>query len=786
MKKTGIFLAVMAVVAAICVVGMVYNSTESGSLTEESVRELTVLTDSGFYEGEAQVRVTVPKGAQVYYTINCEEPTRESGQLYQGPIVLSAPEQGEQVHVLRFKACYENGIWSDTVTKTYFVGQDIENRYTTMVLSIVGKPEDLFGYEEGILVPGKRYDEFMEANPGIHPGGGVEANYTMRGDAAEREVYLEMFDADGEEIFTQNGGVRVTGELSRLNNHKSLRLYARREYDEVNNKFRYDFFEGVTAEEDGTMGQEYKRLLLKNSGQDYGYGFLRTELVGRLADQAGFPDVQHVTPVCVYINGEYYGSYWLANHFDSQYFENRYGAYDGEFVVLESADTKKTPSDENDVLEVSAATEYNEQYERFAAMDLTVEANYAALQEFMDVENYLQYFAIENYVGNYDWPDANLKTYRYVAGESGYAQDGVFDGRYRMLLFDADYGFGLMFYHDNYGTLVNKMTLDKILNERSPLFAALMQREDCRKYFVSYTLDLMNGVMRAENVIAQVDEMHASRVQELARTLSQEGLVGGLLLDQGTLNMETVDRNLQQIKAYAAERPQYVLQDIQQQFSYGQKYKLTVVSGDGTEQYSRVRINEVYCEDSEFVGTYLKEIPVHLSPCMAPNETFSHWLVNGMEITEQELILEGEDVVGESLEVQLVTKEAVSPRLQISRVATRGQSDYVELINLSTQTLSTSGYYLTDTEELLKYELPVIVLAPGETIRLVGKDNSSAESLGQFGLNFNLKTGETLQLSYRNDLVDSIKIPQLSEDGVYVRDFVRDIYTEQKREQKVE
>ncbi len=781
MKKTVIFLAVMAVLGVICAAGIRYDG--SGAAKETLKQEFAVLTNSGFYESKVQVRVTVPEGAKVYYTMNCEDPTPENGQFYQGSVELVAPETGAQVYVLRFKAYLEDGTCLDTLPGTYFVGQGIENRYTTKVLSIVGEPEDLFGYEEGILVPGKRYDEFMEANPGVHPGGGVEANYTLRGDEAEREVFLEMFDADGQTIFSQKGGVRVTGQLSRINNHKSLRLYARKEYDEENNKFRYDFFEGLTTEADGTMGQEYKRLVLKNSGQDYGYAFLRNELVNALASQAGFPDVQHVTPVCVYINGEYYGCYWLSNHYDSEYFETRYGAYDGEFVILERTDRAKTPSDDSSETENVAVEEYNRQYELFASMDLTVEENYKKLQEFMDVENYLQYFAIENYVGNFDWPENNVKTYRYVAGETGYIEDSVFDGRYRMLLYDADYGFGLMFYHDTIGTLVNEMTLDKIMYEYSPLFAALMKREDCRQYFVSYTLDLMNGAMSAENVAAQVDKMHLSRVQELARMLQVEGLVGGLILEQDAMNMATVDRNLQQIKSFAEARPIYVLEDIKDKFDYRQPYKLTVLNG---VSYSGVKVNGVYCEGTEFRGTYLKEIPVTLTPCLGPNEVFSHWLVNGETVEETTLVLAGEDVGGEEITVQLVTEEVAEPRLQIVAVATRGQQDYVELVNCSVSPVSTSGYYLTDSEEPWKYQLPALVLEPGESLRLVGENNNSIESLGQYGLNFNLKTGENLRLFYKNQLIDSVELPQMSEDGVYIKDFVRGVYTEQKREQTTE
>ncbi|MCM1551113.1 MAG: CotH kinase family protein [Butyrivibrio sp.] len=778
-KRKCIFLIVMAAVFVVCAVGIAEAQGDSEeSVSKEHTDKLSISADSGFYAEDLRVIISAPRGTEVYYTLDCGEPTPGSGLPYRDAISFRAEEEA-QLYVLRVKGYGADGTESEIYTRSYFCGSNIADRYDSLVLSMVGEPELLFGYEEGILVPGAWYDAFMEEHPDIHPGADIQANYTMRGREAEREVLLEMFDEEGQTLFTQMGGVRVMGEMSRRNNHKNLRLYARREYDEQN-KFSYDFFGDLYSLEDGTLGQEYKRLLLKNCGQDYAYGFVRGELVGRLADQAGFPDTQHVRPVCVYINRIYYGSYWLTSNYDGQYFENRYGAYDGEFVILEGGDRIKQVSDDSDQEEAERAEEFNAKYDAFSKADLTDDANYRELQEFLDVENYLQYFAIENYVGNFDWPDSNLRTYRYVAGESGYQEDSVFDGRYRMLLYDVEYGFGLMFYYGTLGTLANKMTLDKILYESSPLFAALMQREDCREYFTSYTLDLMNGVMRAENVAEQVDALHASRRDELARMYAVEGLIGGTLLGDVPLEMGTVESNIQQIRVYAQERPQYVYQDIYEQFGYGQQYKMTVVSEN---VMSSVKVNSVYCGDDTFVGTYLKELPVTLTPCLSPNEVFDCWLVNGAAHQEQELVLQGSAIEGDEVEVRLVTRELDSPLLQIAEVAGRGQEDYVTLINLSTQDINTKGYYLSDSEDMYRYALPVMVLKPEESVRLVGKDNDSAESLGEYVLNFNLKEGETLSLTYMSEIIDIVTLPKLSRDGVYVRDFQRNIYIEHKREQ---
>lgn len=781
--KKYVFLAVLLGLFFVCIAGLAAGdgTDKQNTADADMTGEFRVLADSGFYLDDLEIEVQAPAGAKVYYRMDGGQPGPGSGQVYDGPILLEAGEE-EKITVIRFRALYEDGSFSETITRNYFVGRQIRQRYQSVVLSIAGDPEGLFGYEEGILVPGIRYDEFLRENPGVHPGGGVEANYTLRGREAEREVSLEMFDADGKEVFSLNGGIRVVGQLSRLNQHKSLRLYARREYDEVNNKFRSDFFGDLYSLQDGTLGQKYKRLQIKNSGQDYGYGFVRNELVNRLADQAGFPDTLHVAPVCVYINGMYYGSCWLCSNYDDQYFENRYGIFDGTFEILEGGDREKYVSEDADPQERDMTEEFNARYDYFAGLDYTVEENFRELSEFMDVENYLQYFAIENYVGNDDWPDANLKTYRYRAGESGYGE-GVFDGRYRMLLFDADYGFGLTFYHDTIGTLVNEMTLDKIMYDKSPLFAALMEREECREYFVSYTLDLMNGVMRAENVGEQVDELHLSHQEELRRTVETPGLTGGLLLEEQQINMEAVENNVQRIKDYAAARPQYILQDIEEKFGYGQQYELTVVSQETTNP---VKINSMYCEDSVFTGTFLKEVPVHITPCPNPGESFQYWIVNGVIREDEELILQGEDIGGDAVEVELVMRDDGEPRLQICAVAAKGQKDYVELVNLSSQTVSTEEYYLTDDDDPYKYTLPAIVLQPGEKLRLVGKDNRDADSLGSYGFNFNLRQGETVTLTYGREPADSVRIPDLSEDGVYVRDFQRGVYIERKQEYTAE
>ena len=181
------------------------------------------------------------------------------------------------------------------------------------------------------------------------------------------------------------------GGWSRANLQKSLKIFARRSYDEVNNKIRYEFFPGkFAASGDGTIIRAFKRLVLRNTGNDNGFGFIRDELFQTLAGQAGYMDYQAVRPAVLFINGEYRGNFWLHEVYCDEYFEQHYGEYAGTFEILEGGETYKK-SDEDGANEYAIA-DYEEAYS-YSYEDLTDDATYKKLSEVIDVENYLAYYA---------------------------------------------------------------------------------------------------------------------------------------------------------------------------------------------------------------------------------------------------------------------------------------------------------------------------------------------------------------------------------------------------------
>ena len=481
-----------------------------------------------------ELSVVSKKNGYITYTLDGSEPT-ESSTLYTEPILLVASDSNvPNLYSLRAKAWYDDGTCSDSYVHTYFLSETIDERYTTVVFSINGNPEELTDGPKGIL-----YGE----------------NYKQRGRASERKVHIEALSADGALLFAQHAGVRVFGGSSREHAVKSLKLYARKEYEAGKGSFRTDLFGSIDI--DSAPITKYDKLVLRNGGDDFQSAFLRDELVHRLAADAGFSAYEANVPALAYINGEYYGFYWLHESYCNKYFQNRNGKSDGEYIVLEGSDRNKSVTD--DAAEAAAAKEYNALYKKYAYSDLKNNTTYGELCALLDVESYLDYMSLNMYVANYDWPQGNYRCYRYYAADGEEYGTGDRDGRWRFLLHDADVGFGTYQASDDAGAARNdlkQVLSDSGSSRHAPLLAALLKREDCKQYFINKMLDYMNGAFSYENVCRVLDEMCAERDAEL--TYYYERL--NQLRDSFEIYARPArtELHIARIRSFAEQRPVYM------------------------------------------------------------------------------------------------------------------------------------------------------------------------------------------------------------------------------------
>lgn len=455
-------------------------------------------TPQRFLKNDSQLILTAPEGAEIRYTLDGSLPDKDAAH-YTEPIpVRTLIADFPVCTVLRAKAYFADGTESAVASQTFWAAGDIDMTFHNPVLSLIGDPAEITEKPDGIFY-GK--------------------NAKQRGRQSERAVSAELLDDSGNVLFAQDAGMRVFGAASRESSIKSVKLFARKSYDPEHGKFEYDGFQ--TADSEGGVIGEYDKLVVRNAGNDFQFAFMRDELNQTLAAEAGYTDCEGVLPVVVYLNGSYYGMHWLHESICDDLLKEKYGGKkQGNYLILEGREREKTVPDDDEET-AAAAVKFDETYKELSALDLTGDDNYVKVCDWLDVENYLDYFAFNICVNNKDWPQGNQKLYRFAADEeSGYdrSEGSRTDGRWRFWIHDTDYSEGL---YEQTETQAEYDNLSQILNEDSeryaPLFAALMQREDCKTHFIEKVRELMHGTLSSEHVIETVERLNASRFSEMQR-----------------------------------------------------------------------------------------------------------------------------------------------------------------------------------------------------------------------------------------------------------------------------
>lgn len=758
---------------------VVWEQLGNARETESGKRDITVSHKSGFYSEAFVLKLSGKNIDTIYYTMDGSQPEAggENTLVYDGGIRIGCEEE-ETVWQIGYLVRFQDGSLSEPANVTYITGTRIAERYDMDVLTVWGVPDGLFGYENGVFVQGKLGEEYIAETIAEHPDYQwgfdnhrfpVFGNRYLTGREAERSVAMTLFDRSGHVLLSQNCGLRIYGAMSRSKNQPSFRLYARSEYDEENT-FHYPLFEDRYTY-DGKLMDQYKRLIVRNGGNDNGYAYIRNEFAQRICQEAGFLDTQSVRPVCVYVNGAYYGTYWILSNYDDRYFEETYGEYTGQMYVYEGImEELDTSQEEEEPIYYELAEEYNEKQQYFSRADLSLEENWAELNEFMDVENFLQYMAIQNYIGNTDTLYNNFRIYRYYASDGEYLEDSVFDGRFRFLLFDLDYSLGLLQVDDS-GTLPTASTLSDRLSagwDSILLLAKLLERQDCREYYLRYSLSLMNYYFSEAHAMPVLWEMHGSREKELRRVYETE-LPADNFLAPAEVDYANVEKSPDSIRWYLSERPKYALEDWEESFGELDTCKVILTN----ESEATVTLDYASLHEKEFEGTYIRGLSVNLSAVPRKGRQFVKWIVNGTTFTSQEIEITPEMLSGEELRLECVCEPDPEADLEITAVKPKGGADYIVITNFSQESRRLSDYFLSDDgENIMKSSLPGLELGAGESVTVYCRNYTGAEALGNPGVDFNIKVGEIVTLSHKSGRICSqLTVPELgTKYGVYTMD----------------
>ncbi len=479
--------------------------------------ELKFSVEAGYYDTPFSLEIEGAEGCRIFYTLDGSEPTVDSIP-YDGAIWLEDASLHENVYsartdtstgfygdligmyasenpgyrapdvpvdkcnIVRAAAFDGDGNCVDSVEGSYFVGFGKKTGYDGMwTVSLITEPENLFGYDKGIYETGRIFDEYRkllpkEDTPFRSCWWWWDANYRSRGRDSERPAHVEIFDAAGQLLLSEDCGIRIQGRGSRGKTPKSLNVYARVEYA-GSGEFSEDIF---------GMGERPHKFVIFSGADDSAYK-VKDYLVHSMEAGLDF-STMYFKPAVLFLDGEYWGTYYVTESYNADYISDHYGVPPDEVVMVKE-----------DALEEGREEEiglYREMRKFLSEHDMTLEENFKKAQDMIDMCSYIDYYAAQIFIGRYgDWPGKNEGAWRSRNIVQG---DRYADGRWRWMLFDVNSG-SLSMDRVEADTLAEVLAVDSV-------FASLFQNEDFRKQFAERLLYIAEQVYAEEKVDRFIDD----------------------------------------------------------------------------------------------------------------------------------------------------------------------------------------------------------------------------------------------------------------------------------------
>lgn len=506
--------------------------------------------------------------------------------------------------IIRARAVDGSGAVSEIISHTYFVFNPETTSFTLPIFSIIVDPVNFFDDELGIYVPGELGDS---SDFGL-------GNFNERSIEWERDGFLQYFDEKGDFVHGQDVGFRIHGGWSRRFAQKSLRVYARNQYE--NRVLPVEFFPGEGI-------QPYRRIVLRNSGSEWGLSMLRDGLAHELISHLNLT-TQKFQPSVVFINGEYWGIHNIRERVDRHYLERRYAINPDNIDILV----------QQGIATEGTSAHYSNFMHYVRTSDLSSPEVYETVKTLMDTENYLDYYATQVYLGNNDWPHNNIDFWRLRVPYNEDAPWGH-DGRWRWITYDLDRSF-------HFGNFTNATTnmiwwttleLDGRYSQVWPneLFRKLLENDDFRRDFINRTADILNTTFLSTRIINAVDSLAVIIEPEMGRQVQR----------WSRPTSKTAWYNeLSRIRNFADNRPAHLRNHVRDYFKLGGNRTISLSVNNSRKGYIRINSTDlregnksVILQNNSWSGDYYDGIPVRLEAVPEFGYRFVHWVVNSEEIT---------------------------------------------------------------------------------------------------------------------------------------------------------
>jgi hypothetical protein len=676
--------------------------------------ELSFSREGGFYPGELVVEIASP-GSVVYFTTDGSKPGRNSYR-YKRPIAI------HQTVTIRALAIHQDGRYSDIISHTYLIDEPTSQ---LPIVAIGISPSVLFHPYHGLFMLGSNAVDTLWKKPG--------ANFWSK---REVPANIEIFEPNGECVYRSLSGFRLFGGMSRLFPQKSIAIVARKRYGDKRIKHKI-FGKGHP--------NKYKYLVLRNSGSDFGKTHFRDALMTSLVEDWDL-EKQASRPSHVYINGHYWGIYNIREKVNRYFIASYHNEIDKDSIdLIEHRYTRKRGS----------LREYKKLLRFLEENDLSESSNYAYIQSVIDVDNFMDYQIAQIYFDNQD-AGGNIKYWRPQYEE----------GRWRWILYDTDWGFGL---HESDAYLNN--SLDFHTDPNGPswpnppwstlILRKLLENDDFRAKFVNRFADHLNGSFKEERVIQKIEGFYQTLLPEMDRHLKR-----------WKLSREKWEEEVNILRTFARERPTYVRMHMMGQLNTGAQRRLILSTNVG----GSIVINDHLSVNNDTLSTiYFERYPIKLKVVAHHGYRFSHW--EGLDVDET-LRSFSISLTDRFTRLHAVFEPFAHPldgKVVINEICPKNKEtgDWVELFNNSNRKVSLKNWVLTDLKQN-EFILPEAYIDPNDYL-IICRDAEKFKSkypetyniIG--GLNFGInKRRENLGLySILGAVVDSISFEAPPVDSAF-------------------
>lgn len=510
--------------------------------------------------------------------------------------------------VVKARTVKERALSSEVVTHSYFIKKGGINPYPLPLVSFSAQEDELFNYSKGIYVAGTDFDLWRASNPNTSADGGVPANYHRDGDFWEYPASMELFETSGKRVLGQNIGFRIHGDWSRAHRFKSLRIYARSEYGKP--ELEYPFFPGRD-------GDSYKRIILRNSGNDVQYTLFRDAAMQVMVSHLNFETMAY-QPAILFLNGEYWGIHNIRERFDKYYLASRFGINEDQLDILE---------DNSTVIE-GDAQHYSETMEYIALNGVQTKENYEYVKKRIDISSFIDYMLAEIFIVNTDWPGNNIKYWRLKTPDYLPGEGSGKDGRWRWMMFDTDFGFGLYTSTDYMRNMMAFTTATNGPDWPNPpwstfLFRKLLENPAFRTGFIVRFCDQLNTALKPTMLKAVIDDIQAAVEPEMTRHIQRWKIPSGLASWRSNVNV---------MRSFAEQRPFHAWSHIRQFFNITSEYNLTVDVSDPA--HGHVVVNTIPLVKATrgvpenpypWQGRYFARVPLRLEAVPDSGYEFVRW-----------------------------------------------------------------------------------------------------------------------------------------------------------------